>query len=394
MVPLKLKNAQEQYDPLNKERQDLDGAEEAAAEQARKRHAEHSSRSFDSLFQALRKKGLSRRDAMAQAREEWAACRAEIAPERRYPCWGDLLPLQEELLCPDQGDVDKSSGFTLQEELLCLDQADAVIRTARGALAWSLGDRLRRQGDVDGAIAAYRAAIAADPGHAKAHYNLGYLLYTKRRDFDGAIAAYRAAIAADPGHAIAHTNLGYLLLNKRKDFDGAEAAYRVAIAADPGHAIAHTNLGYLLLNKRKDFDGAEAAYRAAIAADPGHAIAHYNLGHLLHTKRKDFDGAEAAFRAAIAADPGWADAADAHNYLGYLLYTKRKDVDGAKAAYRAAIAADPGYTQLAHYNLGYLLMKETLRKYCFSCSFSRQRKVSPGKWVHDAAQVLATLPGI
>ena len=69
-------------------------------------------------------------------------------------------------------------------------------------------------------------------------------------------------------------------------------------------------------------------------------------------------------------------------------------LDGAKAAYRAAIAADPGYTQLAHYNLGYLLMKETLRKYCFSCSFSRQRKVSPGKWVHDAAQVLATLPGI
>ena len=49
----------------------------------------------------------------------------------------------------------------------------------------------------------------------------------------GAEAAYRAAIAADPGYAIAHYNLGLLLETELKDFDGAEAAYRTAIAADP-----------------------------------------------------------------------------------------------------------------------------------------------------------------
>ena len=31
-----------------------------------------------------------------------------------------------------------------------------------------------------------------------------------RKDFDGAEAAYRAAIAADPGHTDAHSNLGVL----------------------------------------------------------------------------------------------------------------------------------------------------------------------------------------
>ena len=79
-----------------------------------------------------------------------------------------------------------------------------------------------------------------------AHNNLGVMLQTVRKDFDGAEAAYRAAIAADPGHANAHANLGVLLQYERKDIDGAEAAYREAIAADPGHASAHSKLGVLL----------------------------------------------------------------------------------------------------------------------------------------------------
>ena len=104
---------------------------------------------------------------------------------------------------------------------------------------------------------------------------------TVRQDIDGAVAAYRAAIAADPGYADAHNNLGHLLQLERKDFDGSEAAYRAAIAADPGHALAHINLGTLLVSERKDFNGAEVAFHAAIAADPGHAGAHSNLGKLL-----------------------------------------------------------------------------------------------------------------
>ena len=108
-------------------------------------------------------------------------------------------------------------------------------------------------------------------------------------DLDGAEAAHRTAIAADPGCANAHNNLGILLKNARKDIDGAEAAYRAAIAVDPGYADAHTNLGVLLAGGRGDFDGAEAAYHAAIAADPGYADAHTNLGVLFaqHAQRSE-----------------------------------------------------------------------------------------------------------
>ena len=47
---------------------------------------------------------------------------------------------------------------------------------------------------MDGAEAAYRAVIAADPGDAESHCKLGYLLHTEQRDIESAEAGYRAAI--------------------------------------------------------------------------------------------------------------------------------------------------------------------------------------------------------
>jgi tetratricopeptide (TPR) repeat protein len=99
--------------------------------------------------------------------------------------------------------------------------------------------------DIDGAEAAYRAAIAADPGYADAHYNLGHLLQTERKDIDSAEAAYRAVIAADPGFAQAHSNVATLLLYRARDtetgsdlapaaslYDEASMHYTVSCGAD------------------------------------------------------------------------------------------------------------------------------------------------------------------
>ena len=97
------------------------------------------------------------------------------------------------------------------------------------------------------------------------------------------IASYRAAVAADPSDAKAHCNLGVLLF-QRQDVDGAEASLRAAIAADPSDANAHYNLGSLLQEGRNDAAGAITAYLAAVAADSGHAEAHENLG-IMHAKQ-------------------------------------------------------------------------------------------------------------
>ena len=56
-------------------------------------------------------------------------------------------------------------------------------------------------------MAKHREGIRLKPGVAGAHYLLGNALHLKG-DVDGAIAAFRRAIALTPNHAQAHNNLG------------------------------------------------------------------------------------------------------------------------------------------------------------------------------------------
>jgi Flp pilus assembly protein TadD len=88
----------------------------------------------------------------------------------------------------------------------CAKKPNAVALTNEGIL-------LQQKGDLDGAIAKYRAALAVDPTDAQAHLGLGSALQRKK-DVDGAIAEYRAAIKKDPGLAGAHLGLGYCLYAK------------------------------------------------------------------------------------------------------------------------------------------------------------------------------------
>ena len=72
------------------------------------------------------------------------------------------------------------------------------------------GFALQNIGELEGAIAEYRAALRLNPSHAKAHYNLRVVLQSKR-DLEGAIAEYRAALRLNPNDLNAHTNLGVAL---------------------------------------------------------------------------------------------------------------------------------------------------------------------------------------
>ena len=55
----------------------------------------------------------------------------------------------------------------------------------------------------------YRAALAADPRYALAHYNLGNL-YDEMADRTRALEHYQSALAIDPACADAHYNLALL----------------------------------------------------------------------------------------------------------------------------------------------------------------------------------------
>jgi len=116
----------------------------------------------------------------------------------------------------------------------------------------SKGESLGLNHDLEGAIAAYRAAIRLKPD-SSAHAMLGFAL-TEKGDLDGAIAELREDVRLEPNVYYAHDNLGSVL-QKKGDLDGAMAEYREAIRLDRLDAKAHTNLGLILYAKGKYREG-------------------------------------------------------------------------------------------------------------------------------------------
>jgi tetratricopeptide (TPR) repeat protein len=125
-------------------------------------------------------------------------------------------------------------------------------------------------GRLDEAEAAFREAVAADPGDAVAHLNLGSALAGQGR-LDEALAELREAIRLEPGSARAHYNLGTLFASLGRDSE-AVAEHREALALDPAYRSARLNLANALLRLGRCAE-AVGEYRRFIAADPANRTA-------------------------------------------------------------------------------------------------------------------------
>jgi Flp pilus assembly protein TadD len=78
-------------------------------------------------------------------------------------------------------------------------------------------------------------AESLQPGDVAAHNSLGHALYDKG-DLDGAIAEYRAAIRLQPGDVAAHNNLG-LALEMKGDRLAASDEIEKARELDPNDSL-------------------------------------------------------------------------------------------------------------------------------------------------------------
>ena len=170
----------------------------------------------------------------------------------------------------------------------------------------------RHTGDVPGAIAAGRAALAADAGSVEAAAELGHLLSDVGRPQDAvtvlapyargpeadldvlvtygvalartgqreaSIAALDQARRADPSSALAAYSLGTARLSFG-DQGGARAAFEDALSLDPRMARACDSLAVLAAVEGSP-DEAERLWKQALAIDPRDPDTLFNLGTLL-----------------------------------------------------------------------------------------------------------------
>lgn len=128
------------------------------------------------------------------------------------------------------------------------------------------------------AIAGYRQAIAIAPGFAKAHSNLGHLLYEQGR-LEEAIAHLQRAIACAPQLAEPHNSLGNIM-KRRGMMAGAAQLYAHAVALDPTYAEARNNLGITLVALRRAVE-AITHFREALQIKPCFVDARLNLASAL-----------------------------------------------------------------------------------------------------------------
>jgi tetratricopeptide (TPR) repeat protein len=109
-------------------------------------------------------------------------------------------------------------------------------------------------------------------------FTLGLEHETAGRDEEAA-AAYRKALAGDPGLAAAHTNLGALHY-RAGDMGAARAAFEAALALDPEQAEARYDLARILF-ELGEVELSASELRRVVQSAPDFADAHYNLATAL-----------------------------------------------------------------------------------------------------------------
>ncbi len=150
-----------------------------------------------------------------------------------------------------------------------------AVRLAPGsAEAWlRLGNALSAVSDT-GADAALLACLRLEPARAEALYNLGCLAL-QRCDAKAAEGWFRMAVAAQPGMAAAHMNLG-VALHRLGLLANAAACNRAALGCDPGLVEAWRNLGCVALGRNRAREAAEA-FGSALALRHDDGIARFGL---------------------------------------------------------------------------------------------------------------------
>jgi tetratricopeptide (TPR) repeat protein len=137
---------------------------------------------------------------------------------------------------------------------------------ARGYLHEEIAIAHRDAGDLDKARGEFAAAIAANPSDARYRVSFGDMA-RQLGDIEAAIASYRAALERRPDFGPALNNLAYTLMLANRDLDQARAHAQRATRGDPSNLNYHLTLGFVEL-QLWDLAAARRALDAARSLAP------------------------------------------------------------------------------------------------------------------------------
>jgi Tfp pilus assembly protein PilF len=160
----------------------------------------------------------------------------------------------------------------------------------------SMGRVAEQQGDLDQAMAAYRAALERDRRRADAYARMA-IVYDKQGKFRESAELYHKALALQPGNPDIFCDMGYSFYLQRR---WAEAGMnlRQAIAINPEHRRSHNNLALLLVrDDRLDEALAEFGKGGSNALE-----SRMNLAFAL-TLDQRWESARAEYQRALEIDP-------------------------------------------------------------------------------------------
>lgn len=160
------------------------------------------------------------------------------------------------------------TAVTLFQQLVELRPDDPNIRSR-------FGDTLARQSKIQPAKEQYEKALAIQSELAPAHYGLGNMLNFEG-DYDGAVREYWAALATRPDHVSTLVNLASILAFQGH-LEEAEDLSRKALEVEPNAFAPGFALGRVLIQRNRHLD-AIPFLTAAVAARPASGPAHLQLG--------------------------------------------------------------------------------------------------------------------
>ena len=167
----------------------------------------------------------------------------------------------------------------------------AVLDPESARMYQSKGDELAQQGNMEGAIAAYRQALQRKPNLPGAHYELAEVLSisTSADERAKAEGEYESALAENPLDEKAECGLAAVELEK-PDFATAQKHYARAVELEPDDAAANEGLGVALFSANEP-EKAKPYLQRAVQLDPQNGRAHYHLS-ILDRKLGDLDAAK------------------------------------------------------------------------------------------------------